>query len=45
MAFKFNLKLKNEMKIVKKENKINIGYFNQHNNLDGVCFKFNVNEK
>lgn len=40
-AFKFNLKFSNGVKAVKKNNKINIGFFDSHHNLDGVCFKLN----
>ena len=44
-AFKFNTKFNNEIKMLKKGNKIIIGYFNQHLNLDGVCFKLSINEE
>jgi len=41
-AFKFELKFKNSIKIEKKKNKILVGFYDNFNNLDGVCFKLHV---
>ena len=44
-AFKFNMKFSSDLRMIKKNNKIIFGYFNQHHNLDGVCFKLTFNQK
>ena len=42
-AFKLNLSL-NDVKITKKGRKIVLGYFDPHNNLEGLGIKLKVNE-
>ena len=43
-AFKLQLNYYHGIKIMKKGNKINIGYFDRYSNLDGVGFKLNVDQ-
>ena len=41
-GLKMDLELENGMKMVKKGNKMVIGYFDGYGNLDGVCFKLTI---
>lgn len=42
-AFKFEVKFKNGIRIEKKTNRIHIGYFDSHQNIEGLCIKLSVN--
>ena len=43
MAFKLNMRFRSEIKMMKKGNKILVGYFDSHHNLDGICCKLSIN--